>query len=125
MAERTVSDPSAPILVEGRRRGNAGGEKDDDGSGSSTPLRSGGEQLPDDIRDYVYIDDAVDAIMAAMQYRPRTEPAVSGNGGFPNLMINVGSGRGSTLRDVAGIMEEHFARSSERVRSVTKSKKNI
>ena len=124
MAERTVSDPSAPILVEGRRRGNAGGDqKDGDDSGSSTPLRSGGEQLPDDVRDYVYIDDAVDAIMAAMQYRPRTEPAGNGNGGSPNLMINVGSGRGSTLRDVAGIMEEHFARSSEGARVVTRSKK--
>lgn len=126
MAERAVSDPSAPILVEGRRRGNAGGDqKDGDGSGSSTPVRrSGGEQLPGDVRDYVYIDDAVDAIMAAMQYRPGTESAVTGNGGSPNLMINVGSGRGSTLRDVAGIMEGHFARSSEGARSVTKSKKN-
>lgn len=125
MAERTVSDPSAPILVEGRRRGNdSGDQKDGDGSGSSSPLRrSGGEQLPDDVRDYVYIDDAVDAIMAAMQYRPRTEPAGNGNGGSPNLMINVGSGRGSTLRDVAGIMEEHFARSSEGARVVTRSKK--
>lgn len=125
MAERTVSDPLAPILVEDRRRDYVDGDqKNDGGSGSSTPLRSGGEQLPDDVRDYVYIDDAVDAIMTAMQYRPRTESAVNGDGGSPNLMINVGSGRGSTLRDVAGIMEEHFARSSEGARSVTKSKKN-
>lgn len=123
MAERAVSDPSAPILVEGRRRDNADGdEKDDDGSGSSTPLRSGGEQLPDDVRDYVYIDDAVDAIMTAMQYRPSTGSAVNGNDAAPNLMINVGSGRGSTLREVASIMEEHFARSTEGTKSVIKSK---
>jgi len=92
MAERAVSDPSAPILLEGR---------------TEASVRQG-ELLPDDIRDYVYIDDAVDAIMTAMQYRPRVKAE---NGSPPNLVINVGSGEGSTLRDIATIMEAHFPRS--------------
>lgn len=44
-----------------------------------------------DVRDYVYIDDAVDAIMAAMQYRtPNGAPVV----------INVGTGNGTSLAKV-------------------------
>ena len=125
MAERAVSDPAAQILIEGRRRGGASGnEKDDEDSSSTVPLRSGGEQLPDDVRDYVYIDDAVDAIMTAMQYRPASKSTGDGIGAAPNLMINVGSGRGSTLRDVASIMEEHFARSPKGARSATKSEEH-
>mmetsp|Transcript_16735 Transcript_16735/g.25288 ORF Transcript_16735/g.25288 Transcript_16735/m.25288 type:complete len:931 (-) Transcript_16735:76-2868(-) len=48
----------------------------------------------DDIRDYVYIDDAVDAIMAAMQFQS-SNPHV----------INVGSGEGSSLADIAEMIE--------------------
>ena len=49
----------------------------------------------DDVRDYVYIDDAVDAIMAAMQFKSN----------YPHV-INVGSGKGSTLAEIAHMMEE-------------------
>eukprot|EP00547_Thalassionema_nitzschioides_P008841 CAMPEP_0194229716 /NCGR_PEP_ID=MMETSP0156-20130528/44033_1 /TAXON_ID=33649 /ORGANISM="Thalassionema nitzschioides, Strain L26-B" /LENGTH=925 /DNA_ID=CAMNT_0038962275 /DNA_START=49 /DNA_END=2826 /DNA_ORIENTATION=+ len=48
----------------------------------------------DDVRDYVYIDDAVDAIMAAMQFQ-------SDN---PHV-INVGSGEGVTLTEIAQMIE--------------------
>eukprot|EP00548_Thalassiothrix_antarctica_P016461 CAMPEP_0194185642 /NCGR_PEP_ID=MMETSP0154-20130528/43567_1 /TAXON_ID=1049557 /ORGANISM="Thalassiothrix antarctica, Strain L6-D1" /LENGTH=909 /DNA_ID=CAMNT_0038904131 /DNA_START=74 /DNA_END=2800 /DNA_ORIENTATION=+ len=49
----------------------------------------------DNIRDYVYIDDAVDAIMASMQFQSR----------IPHV-INVGSGKGSTLTKIANLMEK-------------------
>lgn len=44
----------------------------------------------DDVRDYVYIDDAVDAIMAAMQVQPKNA-----------MVVNVGTGDGTTLREIA------------------------
>ncbi|GKY96490.1 hypothetical protein MPSEU_000608400 [Mayamaea pseudoterrestris] len=47
-----------------------------------------------DIRDFVYIDDAIDAIMSAMQFR-HEKPVV----------FNVGSGTGSTLLQVGKLME--------------------
>lgn len=62
MAERALQD--APILPSG---GNA-----------------------DDVRDLVYIDDAVDAIMAAMQVQINSA-----------IVVNVGTGEGTTLRDIA------------------------
>ena len=52
-----------------------------------------------DVKDYVFIDDAVDALMAAMQYKsPEGVPAV----------FNVGTGRGSTLRRVEEEVARHF-----------------
>ena len=80
MAERAITDSSTPILTLA--------EKDS----------------LDDERDYVYIDDAVDAIMAAMQFR-----TTSGRPG----VINVGSGKGTTLRDVAREMEKLLPRTVE------------
>ena len=80
MAERAITDSSTPILTLA--------EKD----------------ALDDERDYVYIDDAVDAVMAAMQFR-----TTSGRPG----VINVGSGRGTTLRDVARQMEKLLPRTVE------------
>ena len=77
MAERAITDSSTPILTQA--------EKDS----------------LDDVRDFVYIDDAVDAIMAAMQFR-----TTSGKPG----VINVGTGKGTTLRDVARQMEELMPR---------------
>ena len=56
----------------------------------------------EDVKDYVYIDDAVDAIMAAMQYRP------PGNDP-PPVVFNVGTGKGSTLRELREHMTKHFS----------------
>ena len=49
-----------------------------------------------DVRDFVYIDDAVDAIMSAMQFRYQ-QPVV----------FNVGSGKGTSLRQVGEIMQSY------------------
>jgi nucleoside-diphosphate-sugar epimerase len=56
----------------------------------------------DDVRDFVYIDDAVDALMTAMQLRTKSVGA---------SVVNVGSGEGNTLRDVAAMMESILGRS--------------
>lgn len=45
------------------------------------------------VRDYVYIDDVVDAIRASIAYR--------GN----EHVFNIGSGKGETLRDILGIIQ--------------------
>ena len=53
------------------------------------------------LKDYVYIDDGVDVILLAMQFvSPLTQ----------NLIVNVGSGKGLSLVDVALMMERHFPR---------------
>jgi len=54
-------------------------------------------------RDYVYIDDAVDAILSAMQFSapPRQ-----------SLVINIGTGKGFTLADIASTMEAHSPRTA-------------
>lgn len=54
-----------------------------------------------DVKDYLYIDDAVDAIMSAMQYRPPgADP--------PPVVFNVGSGKGNTLSELRDAMSKHF-----------------
>lgn len=56
-----------------------------------------------DVRDYVYIDDAVDAIMAAMQYQtPDKAPVV----------INVGTGVGTSLHQVAKEIQDLYPSTS-------------
>eukprot|EP00579_Thalassiosira_antarctica_P000369 CAMPEP_0201868684 /NCGR_PEP_ID=MMETSP0902-20130614/2464_1 /ASSEMBLY_ACC=CAM_ASM_000551 /TAXON_ID=420261 /ORGANISM="Thalassiosira antarctica, Strain CCMP982" /LENGTH=970 /DNA_ID=CAMNT_0048394049 /DNA_START=71 /DNA_END=2983 /DNA_ORIENTATION=+ len=59
----------------------------------------------EDVKDYVYIDDAVDAIMSAMQYRP------PGNDP-PPVVFNVGTGKGSTLKEVREDMVRHYPKLS-------------
>eukprot|EP00578_Thalassiosira_sp_NH16_P019332 CAMPEP_0181102060 /NCGR_PEP_ID=MMETSP1071-20121207/14103_1 /TAXON_ID=35127 /ORGANISM="Thalassiosira sp., Strain NH16" /LENGTH=962 /DNA_ID=CAMNT_0023184987 /DNA_START=79 /DNA_END=2967 /DNA_ORIENTATION=- len=55
----------------------------------------------EDVNDYVYIDDAVDALMSAMQYRPPgADP--------PPVVFNVGTGKGSTLGELRKDMAKHF-----------------
>eukprot|EP00978_Attheya_sp_CCMP212_P015487 scaffold39959_cov64-Attheya_sp.AAC.2 len=65
MAERAVSDPKKSICFD---------STSEDGVDSEY-----------DVRDYVYIDDAIDAIMAAMQYRPPGDKP-------PPVVSNIGSG---------------------------------
>jgi nucleoside-diphosphate-sugar epimerase len=54
-------------------------------------------------RDYVYIDDAVDAILSAMQFSAPT---------LQSLVINIGTGKGFTLADIASTMEAHLPRTT-------------
>eukprot|EP00980_Cylindrotheca_fusiformis_P010025 scaffold2214_cov139-Cylindrotheca_fusiformis.AAC.22 len=58
------------------------------------------------INDYVYIDDAVDAMMAAMQYRPQGEKQNP-------IVFNVASGKGSSLEEIANMMKEYFPQQQE------------
>ncbi|KAL7540075.1 hypothetical protein ACHAXR_009836 [Thalassiosira sp. AJA248-18] len=59
----------------------------------------------EDVKDYVYIDDAVDAIMSAMQYRPPGSLP-------PPVVFNVGTGKGSTLKDLRNHMAQHYPKLS-------------
>jgi nucleoside-diphosphate-sugar epimerase len=76
--------------------------------------RAVGGQLPNwnshwkTVQDFVYIDDAIDAVMAAMQFRPPGEEK-------PHpLVINVASGQGTSLQDVATMMTELLPPTEER-----------
>jgi len=88
MAERAVSDGESPVIPEG-----------------TGPEMGMSEE---DVRDYIHLDDVVDGIMAAMQFRP-TE-GDDDDMAPPNVVVNLGTGKGSTLREAAGIMEQHFPR---------------
>ena len=58
-------------------------------------------RFEEDVRDYVYIDDAVDAIISAMQYRPpQLDP--------PPVIFNVGTGEGTSLKKIRDEMTSHF-----------------
>jgi UDP-glucuronate 4-epimerase len=72
-----------------------------------------------DIRDYVYIDDAVDAIMAAMQFRPLGDDEKKDDDKIPPVVINVASGQGTSLENIANMMQEYFPHIS----GTSKSKK--
>jgi len=61
-----------------------------------------GDLLDVDVNDYIYIDDAVDGIMSAMQYRP------PGSDPPPPVVFNVGTGKGHTLGEVRDGMAKHF-----------------
>eukprot|EP00984_Skeletonema_dohrnii_P033017 scaffold28345_cov129-Skeletonema_dohrnii-CCMP3373.AAC.1 len=59
------------------------------------------DKFDEDIKDYVYIDDAVDAIMNAMQYRPPAQDPSP-------VVFNVGTGKGFSLRQIRDEMMGHF-----------------
>jgi len=65
------------------------------------------------IRDYLYVDDAVDAMMAAMQFRHENP-----------VIFNVASGEGSTLQSIAKMMEDFFPRSQEKAERVDTGKED-
>ena len=52
-----------------------------------------------DVKDYVFIDDAVDAIMSAMQYKSAESVPV---------VFNVGTGRGTTLKEMGDEVAKIF-----------------
>jgi len=54
--------------------------------------------------DYVYIDDAVDAIMAAMQFRPQT--TTDNEKTTPPVLFNVASGESYSVQEIATKMAE-------------------
>ncbi|GAX29360.1 hypothetical protein FisN_16Hh204 [Fistulifera solaris] len=61
----------------------------------------------DDIRDYLYIDDAIDAVMSAMQFRPLLSSESRKSEPRP-VVINVGSGQGTTLRTIGKHLVDLF-----------------
>lgn len=73
------------------------GEKGGDKSVLDDPV------FDDDINDYIYIDDAIDAILGAMQYRPYT---IDDNP--PPVVFNVGTGKGFSRKQVKEEMGKHF-----------------
>jgi UDP-glucuronate 4-epimerase len=62
------------------------------------------------IHDYVYISDAIDAVMAAMQFKPKvaSSDGVTEQDQPPPVIFNVATGEGHTLDDIGNIMEEFF-----------------
>ena len=84
-----------------------GGGVDDEDEGGGSDLGGGlYHHHEEDVNDYVYIDDAVDAILGAMQYRP---PATDGPP--PPVVFNVGTGRGTVLRELKAELSRHFPKS--------------
>jgi len=74
------------------------------------------EAYDGDVKDYVYVDDAIDAIMSAMQYRPPgSDP--------PPVVFNVGTGRGSTLAEAREELTRHFPKLSQQAAANQRSAK--
>jgi nucleoside-diphosphate-sugar epimerase len=99
-----VFDLAERVLAANKKNDNpatGGGVDDDDDDGGN----NGGlyPHHEDDVNDYVYIDDAVDAILGAMQYRP---PATDGPP--PPVVFNVGTGRGTALKELKAELSRHF-----------------
>lgn len=87
----------------------------DNGSGSLDDVFTDHKGLWDkDVNDYVYIDDAVDAILGAMQYRPPgSDP--------PPVVFNVGSGEGHTLGELRDDMAKHFPKLGSQISAAQQS----
>ena len=75
-----------------------------DGDGNENPSNDGWKKNK---HDFVYIDDAIDAIMAAMQFRPAPPRQEVQSSPHP-IIFNVASGEGHSLEDVLKIMHEFF-----------------
>jgi len=91
-------------------------KNDNDGDGDGEDERSFNQSWKKTIHDFVYIDDAVDAIMAAMQFRSAPSPPESKEGDSSGerqinphpIIFNVASGEGHSLEDVLEVMQEFF-----------------
>lgn len=95
MAERAITGN----LTLGVENGDENGSHD-----------SNWDTLKSTIQDYVYIDDAIDAMMAAMQFKPKlesNEQQTDSKQPHP-VVFNVATGQGHTLEDIGTIMEEFF-----------------
>ena len=67
--------------------------------------------LDTSIRDFIYVDDAVDALMAAMQFRPIIDEHYNqqmSTVSTPPVVINVGTGEGSTIRTIAHLLKKYL-----------------
>jgi len=73
------------------------------GADGSTTTGFDDSAFDEDINDYIYIDDAIDAILSAMQYLPHTT-----DNNPPPVVFNVGSGKGYTRKQVKEEMGKHF-----------------
>jgi UDP-glucuronate 4-epimerase len=100
MAERAVTGDTHLLPQDVEFDVTATGTNSAPGTGTGTATT-----VLDHTWDFVYIDDAVDAIMSAMQFRPVDD--VHGKSPEP-IVINVGSGEGRTLRDVGKLVQEYF-----------------
>jgi UDP-glucuronate 4-epimerase len=110
MAERAVT--GNPTLFSQATDSSDGDDNDHDQANDNGHANDNDHEHEHDkdIRDYVYIDDAVDAIMAAMQFRPLGDGNNNDNNNdkVPPVVINVASGQGTSLEKIAKIMQEYF-----------------
>lgn len=87
-----------------------------DGDSDYGTEKSSNHSWKESIHDFVYIDDAVDAIMAAMQFRsapslPKSEENTATDERQSNphpIIFNVASGEGHSLDDILKVMQEFF-----------------
>ncbi|KAL7468195.1 hypothetical protein ACHAXS_008411 [Conticribra weissflogii] len=101
LVERVIAENDGQ---EAKEQSNAAGS--DASTTSTASIHSDRENVYDgDTKDYVFIDDAVDAILSAMQFRPHgSDP--------PPVIFNVGTGQGSTLHDLYLQLISHFPKLS-------------
>ena len=130
MAERAVAgdldglneDDEITNFHSGLNGVNIGNNDDYNDETDSKNNKDGSQSIIDwksSMHDFVYIDDAVDAIMAAMQFRSDPSPQSSSandktserqqqqNTPHP-IIFNVASGQGHSLEDVLDVMQEYF-----------------
>ena len=63
-------------------------------------------------RDYIFIDDAVDALLAAMQFRPATPSSAdhtTSTGPPPPVVLNVGTGQQTTARTIVSWVQQFLS----------------
>lgn len=94
--------------------------KSQDGSGKYKP------DWKESIHDFVYIDDAIDAMMIAMQFRPKIVRQPTNAQPLP-VIFNVATGQGHSLEDLALIMKQLVTTGSGTAEDAldTKQKRNL
>jgi len=105
------------IDIADKNKNDGDGDGDGNGDGDDNDEKTSDHSWKKAIHDFVYIDDAVDAIMAAMQFRsaPSLQQSKEENGNgarqsstpYP-IIFNVASGEGHSLEDVLKVMQEFF-----------------
>lgn len=115
--------PGSPIFEMAERAvtGDLNGITDEDGNDKGDWKRNGHYHnrniWKESIHDFVYIDDAIDAMMAAMQFRTASSISDSNNTKVPRnphpILFNVASGKGHSLEDILDIMQEFFPPSNK------------
>jgi hypothetical protein len=90
----------SPFSVKSEHDGDWGSDNNSNGNsnGDGDDIMSEEEKeelLVRNVHDYIYIDDAIDAILAAMQFSPEAVPSSSSLSS--SFVVNVGSGQGTTI----------------------------